>query len=80
MKLFVDTGNLKEIEALAAIGILDGVSGGRSAVPLAEAETFAAEGFISSAVSESLTITACPCSAPVFASGTTVPLRSAGSA
>jgi transaldolase len=26
MKLFVDTGNLKEIEALAAIGILDGVT------------------------------------------------------
>jgi transaldolase len=26
MKLFVDTGNLKDIEALAAIGILDGVS------------------------------------------------------
>jgi transaldolase len=26
MKLFVDTGNLKDIEALAAIGILDGVT------------------------------------------------------
>ena len=26
MKLFVDTGNLKEIETLAAIGILDGVT------------------------------------------------------
>ncbi len=26
MKLFVDTGNVKEIEALAAIGILDGVT------------------------------------------------------
>ena len=26
MKLFVDTGNLKEIEALAAVGILDGVT------------------------------------------------------
>ena len=26
MKLFVDTGNLKEIEALAALGILDGVT------------------------------------------------------
>jgi transaldolase len=26
MKLFVDTGNLKEIQALAAIGILDGVT------------------------------------------------------
>ena len=26
MKLFVDTGNIKEIEALAAIGILDGVT------------------------------------------------------
>jgi transaldolase len=26
MKLFVDTGNLKEIEALAAIGVLDGVT------------------------------------------------------
>jgi transaldolase len=26
MKLFVDTGNLKEVEALAAIGILDGVT------------------------------------------------------
>jgi transaldolase len=26
MKLFVDTGNMKEIEALAAIGILDGVT------------------------------------------------------
>ena len=26
MKLLVDTGNLKEIEALAAIGILDGVT------------------------------------------------------
>jgi transaldolase len=26
MKLFVDTGNLKEIEALAAIGIIDGVT------------------------------------------------------
>jgi transaldolase len=26
MKLFVDTGNLKEIEALASIGILDGVT------------------------------------------------------
>ena len=26
MKLFVDTGNLKEIEALSAIGILDGVT------------------------------------------------------
>src|SRR5678809_1034834 len=26
MKLFVDTGNLKEIEALAAIGILDGIT------------------------------------------------------
>jgi transaldolase len=26
MKLFVDTGNLKEIESLAAIGILDGVT------------------------------------------------------
>jgi len=26
MKLFVDTGNLKQIEALAAIGILDGVT------------------------------------------------------
>src|SRR5688572_4059678 len=26
MKLFVDTGNLKEIEALAAFGILDGVT------------------------------------------------------
>src|SRR6186997_2197754 len=26
MKLFVDTGNLKEIEGLAAIGILDGVT------------------------------------------------------
>jgi transaldolase len=26
MKLFVDTGNLKEIEALAAIGIVDGVT------------------------------------------------------
>src|SRR5918996_6344807 len=26
MKLFVDTGNLKEIEALADIGILDGVT------------------------------------------------------
>src|ERR671915_1983383 len=26
MKLFVDTGNLKEIEPLAAMGILDGVT------------------------------------------------------
>ena len=26
MKLFVDTGNVKDIEALAAIGILDGVT------------------------------------------------------
>ena len=26
MKLFADTGNLKEIEALAAFGILDGVT------------------------------------------------------
>lgn len=26
MKLFVDTGNIKEIEALAAIGVLDGVT------------------------------------------------------
>ena len=26
MKLFVDTGNLKEIEALAALGILDGAT------------------------------------------------------
>jgi transaldolase len=26
MKLFVDTGNLKEIEQLAALGILDGVT------------------------------------------------------
>ena len=26
MKLFVDTGNFKEIEALAALGILDGVT------------------------------------------------------
>ena len=26
MKLFVDTGNVKEIEALAALGILDGVT------------------------------------------------------
>src|SRR5688500_11992926 len=26
MKLFVDTGNLKDIETLAAIGILDGVT------------------------------------------------------
>src|ERR1043165_422977 len=26
MKLFVDTGNLKEIEGLAAIGILDGIT------------------------------------------------------
>ena len=26
MKLFVDTGNVKEIEALAAIGILDGAT------------------------------------------------------
>jgi transaldolase len=26
MKLFVDTGNLKEVEALAALGILDGVT------------------------------------------------------
>src|SRR4249920_4163422 len=26
MKLFVDTGNLKEIEALADLGILDGVT------------------------------------------------------
>src|SRR5215217_676268 len=26
MKLFVDTGNVKEIEALAAIGVLDGVT------------------------------------------------------
>src|SRR6478735_1622182 len=26
MKLFVDTGNLKDIEALAAIGVLDGVT------------------------------------------------------
>ena len=26
MKLFVDTGNVKEIEALAAMGILDGVT------------------------------------------------------
>src|SRR5512145_152489 len=26
MKLFVDTGNVKEIETLAAIGILDGVT------------------------------------------------------
>ena len=26
MKLFLDTGNLKEIETLAAIGILDGVT------------------------------------------------------
>ena len=26
MKLFVDTGNFKDIEALAAIGILDGVT------------------------------------------------------
>jgi transaldolase len=26
MKLFVDTGNLKEVEALAAIGVLDGVT------------------------------------------------------
>lgn len=26
MKLFVDTGNVKEVEALAALGILDGVT------------------------------------------------------
>ena len=26
MKLFVDTGNLKEVEALAALGILDGAT------------------------------------------------------
>ena len=26
MKLFVDTGSIKEIEALAALGILDGVT------------------------------------------------------
>ena len=26
MKLFVDTGNIKDIETLAAIGILDGVT------------------------------------------------------
>ena len=26
MKLFVDTGSVKDIEALAAIGILDGVT------------------------------------------------------
>jgi transaldolase len=26
MKLFVDTGNIKEIEALATIGIIDGVT------------------------------------------------------
>jgi transaldolase len=26
MKLFVDTGNLKEIETLAALGVLDGVT------------------------------------------------------
>src|SRR5438874_4128602 len=26
MKLFIDTGNIKEIETLAAIGILDGVT------------------------------------------------------
>ena len=26
MKLFVDTGNVKEVEQLAAIGILDGVT------------------------------------------------------
>ena len=26
MKLFVDTGNVKEVEALAVIGILDGVT------------------------------------------------------
>ncbi len=26
MKLFVDTGNIKEIETLAAIGIIDGVT------------------------------------------------------
>ena len=26
MKLFVDTGNIKEIEELAAIGIIDGVT------------------------------------------------------
>lgn len=26
MKLFVDTGNVKEVETLAALGILDGVT------------------------------------------------------
>ena len=26
MKLFADTGNLKELEALASLGILDGVT------------------------------------------------------
>ena len=26
MKLFVDTGNIKDIEAIAALGILDGVT------------------------------------------------------
>ena len=26
MKLFVDTGNIKDIEALAALGIIDGVT------------------------------------------------------
>ena len=26
MKLFVDTGNLKDIDTLAALGILDGVT------------------------------------------------------
>ena len=33
MKLFVDTGNVKEIEALAAIGILDGLTPTRRCAP-----------------------------------------------